>query len=668
MRYLLLHQEIQVIRKTDKSNMETFGSLFPTGLNFAVGLIVFFNVAHQNSVVIAQLAGSLETCDAEGESIISPQIANMKCFNCTCKSGMVECVKKNCPKIEGCYRLQELQNDECCQKCKGCMKNGLYYESGTEWTEPNRPCRSLTCIAGVITESSIRCYTPCSDPVPPALGQCCPTCPNCRFKGKIITKETSVMPKHDPCILCDCTSGKLKCVKKTCPVLNCPESKIFQNFEGCCPQCQGTGTYLDPPKGACLLGLKLHQSGTQFTVDDCTHCSCENSTVFCQRESCPILSCKREQQKTWPGQCCTQCIGSDNGFNIEIDETEDNKTQELDDQSYQNHNTEIDETGDNAEEVDDQSHKTKTDEAWDKTEEVDNQSYQNHKIEKTCVHDGTIYKRLLEIIGNCSILFEGKGVCTVFGGSHVRTFDGKLYAFIGSCKYQLASDCDSGTFNIRLKNTVVGNDVSIKRVSLRLGKTKVDLQQNKNTKVNDQVVDVPYRQRDKLELKEVDDTIVVTSKIGVKILWNYVGFVEVTIPKSYQKKVCGLCGDFNAIAENDLTTREGILVDDPAIFAQSWTSGEEVCLDTRKYGIRGCNPRKDQRLCSYIKGSAFEKCLKKVNVTSYYEKCLKDMCECPPDDLQCHCESFYSYVRDCERLGILLPKWRKSVGCVSDEP
>lgn len=59
----------------------------------------------------------------------------------------------------------------------GCMYKGRYYESYTEWTEPHEPCKALRCEAGVITESAIKCYTPCDNPVAPDPGQCCPVCP-----------------------------------------------------------------------------------------------------------------------------------------------------------------------------------------------------------------------------------------------------------------------------------------------------------------------------------------------------------------------------------------------------------------------------------------------------------------------------------------------------------
>lgn len=194
-----------------------------------------------------------------------------------------------------------------------------------------------------------------------------------------------------------------------------------------------------------------------------------------------------------------------------------------------------------------------------------------------------------------STFFTDDGICTVFGGSHFRSFDGKLYTFVGSCKYWLASDCDSKRFNVSLQTTIAGNIATMKEVSLSLDNIKVNFHQYKSTKVNDRFVNLPYREKNYLEITNVGENIILTAKMGVGIVWNNLGFLEVTVPNSYRKKMCGLCGNFNSIIDDDLTTQEGILVDNPAIFAQSWTEGDEICLETREYGIRGCDPRKHRR-------------------------------------------------------------------------
>lgn len=79
----------------------------------------------------------------------------------------------------------------------------------------------------------------------------------------------------------------------------------------------GSGQYSDLPKAACLLRTEVHHSGTQFTMDYCTHCACENSTMHCEKKSCPVLLCKPEHQKLLPGLCCAQCT--------EIDEDDENQ-------------------------------------------------------------------------------------------------------------------------------------------------------------------------------------------------------------------------------------------------------------------------------------------------------------------------------------------------------
>lgn len=58
-----------------------------------------------------------------------------------------------------------------------CVFKGTVYESGTEWDGgSDDPCTIYKCVAGVVTESQLQCYTPCSNTFPPRPGQCCETC------------------------------------------------------------------------------------------------------------------------------------------------------------------------------------------------------------------------------------------------------------------------------------------------------------------------------------------------------------------------------------------------------------------------------------------------------------------------------------------------------------
>lgn len=54
-----------------------------------------------------------------------------------------------------------------------------------------------------------------------------------------------------------------------------------------------------------MFGMTIYNNGKGFYVDQCTRCSCENSTIWCVRETCPVLECPKELQIE--GRCCSYC-------------------------------------------------------------------------------------------------------------------------------------------------------------------------------------------------------------------------------------------------------------------------------------------------------------------------------------------------------------------------
>ncbi|KYN07286.1 BMP-binding endothelial regulator protein, partial [Cyphomyrmex costatus] len=622
--------------------------------------------------VFASHSRSRETCDIEGEDITVDKILNTSCFRCICKNGFVECLKQQCPNIEGCYALLDPRDNECCHKCTGCMQNGVYHASDTEWTEENDPCQIFTCKAGVITESRLRCYTPCSHPKAAPSGQCCPICEGCLVNGQKVTEDRSVTTTEDPCVTCKCNKGHLTCAKQACPTLNCPLTRIVNEPGECCPHCRGSARFFSPPKGACMLGTGLYTSGSEFYADHCTRCTCVNSAISCMRETCPVLECPREHQVTQLNRCCRQCslveesrascsyggrtyVASITLLFVVM-------------QSYPSHVSSC------------QGHLNDF--------FCPRQDGENWKLDscKTCTcKQGKVRcampqcppmnfrcppnSKLEHPEGQCCPrCVERDGVCTVFGDPHYRTFDGKFYSFKGACKYQLVTDCFSHTFSIRVTNDARKTKFSAwtKTIAIKIGDLKVNLGQKMRVKVNGKKVDVPYRVANQLDLNRTDDSVIVNTRIGVKVHWDGISFLEVSVPSSYRSKLCGLCGNFNSQIKDDFTVRHGRVVQDPQQFGQSWVVGgaKKTCPRT-KFGNntrqRRCRERKDQKLCNRLKSQIFYPCHKKVNPAMYYKACLQDMCECPTQ--RCYCESFVAYAHECKRLDIPLPHWRKATRC-----
>jgi hypothetical protein len=82
--------------------------------------------------------------------------------------------------------------------------------------------------------------------------------------------------------------------------------------------------------------------------------------------------------------------------------------------------------------------------------------------------------------------------------------------------------------------------------------------------------------------------------ISAQVLWDGQSQVEVSVPGSYRGQTCGLCGNFNGFAQDDLQSPDGLLLPTEAAFGNSWqVSGTEARRWGRleELGTAGCEPQ-----------------------------------------------------------------------------
>ncbi|XP_017087299.2 BMP-binding endothelial regulator protein [Drosophila bipectinata] len=592
------------------------------------------------------LHGYLESCSNEGEEVqLAKRNQDFKCFNCICQNGFVRC-SNNCPPIDDCYMVDR-SNGSCCPRCKGCMFRGIPYESGAEWTDPEDPCRTYKCVATVVTETIQKCYSQCDDDQlqPPRPGECCPTCQGCTINGQTVAKGQEVVPFiDDRCLVCQCGDNQLTCSKKTCPILLCPKSKQKQHPDECCPRCTEKREIFTVP-GKCFFNKQMYYEKTQFMPDRCTNCTCLNGTSVCQRATCPILECAPEFQEE--DGCCPRCAVAEVRSECSLEGV-----------TYRNNET------------------------W------------NMGPCRSCRCNGGTIRcserrcpavkcRANEVLklppGECCYrCVEAAGTCTVFGDPHFRTFDGKFFSFQGSCKYLLAADCRDNTFHIRLTNEGRGTRHAswAKTITLKLHNLRVNLGQRLRVKVNGTRVMLPYvgmagGQNVTIErfIDGVGGVVMLRSEMGLQLEWDGAGFLQVTVPAQYKKRLCGLCGNFNGSARDDLTSKDGRSHSDEEVwhFANSWKVGGPKSCSRQRENIAAlptCDKRMSSFYCHPLSVShLFGECNERLNPQNYIAACRMDVCECPSGS--CHCDSFAAYAHECKRLGVILPDWRTATKCPS---
>nr|XP_023655901.1 von Willebrand factor [Paramormyrops kingsleyae] len=285
---------------------------------------------------------------------------------------------------------------------------------------------------------------------------------------------------------------------------------------------------------------------------------------------------------------------------------------------------------------------------------------------------GMIWTCLIHITGWAVLLWtpgvEGgtsAGRCSLFGRYHIHTFDGVLYDFPGDCSYMLAGDCSNRGFTL-LGDFRHGDK---KGVSLYLGEFyELHMTADGRLSQGESRLSLPYASKTIFAGAELGYYKLWSEEFGFTVKIDSVGNVEVTLSKQLFNRTCGLCGNFNAIPEDDYMAQEGFLTESSYDFANSWAMHEtgEACRRVSPPS-KTCNTSSStadlMSRCNLLRSSAsFLRCGHLVDPEAFALLCEEDVCQCDGNP-NCHCQTLLEYARTCASHGIFLHAWQADSQC-----
>lgn len=173
--------------------------------------------------------------------------------------------------------------------------------------------------------------------------------------------------------------------------------------------------------------------------------------------------------------------------------------------------------------------------------------------------------------------------------------------------------------------------------------------------------------------------IVVETDFGLRVAYDLMYYVRVTVPGSYQQHLCGLCGDYNGNPTDDFQKPDGSQATDPNDFGNSWeedapgsscqsppdcsTWDGDICEDNK------CSEEletqyKGEEYCGFLTSATgpLASCHALLDPTGFLKDCVFDLCQ-SKGSLDILCSNLHAYVSACQAAGGQVDSWRNDTFC-----
>ncbi|GLD63936.1 IgGFc-binding protein-like protein, partial [Lates japonicus] len=163
---------------------------------------------------------------------------------------------------------------------------------------------------------------------------------------------------------------------------------------------------------------------------------------------------------------------------------------------------------------------------------------------------------------------------------------------------------------------------------------------------------------------------VIMTDFGLRVTYDLVYHITVSVPGNYRGKTCGLCGNFNNDRSDEFQLPDGNVTRDFQTFGAAWKVPVPgvVCDD----GCSGdlcpkCDDSKKAVLeakCAIITNPTgpFAACHDVIDPESYFRNCVYDVCMAK-DEQSMLCHSIATYMLDCQDFGAKIQNWRSPSFC-----
>ncbi|XP_014817737.1 PREDICTED: otogelin [Calidris pugnax] len=264
---------------------------------------------------------------------------------------------------------------------------------------------------------------------------------------------------------------------------------------------------------------------------------------------------------------------------------------------------------------------------------------------------------------------ERDHICRTWGQYNFETFDGLYYYFPGKSTYALVrhTELDEQSFSIQVNNDpeCYSSPYSCKRSISLFFSGDEQIKMSSEVTYKGFGVQLPYVIGN-LHIQKLAGYFLVRHQYAFTLAWDGTSAVYIKMAPEYLGKTHGLCGNNNAILQDDLETSYGKLTDDVTEFVESWQENppqgtpnwdrsllsEPPCLTQSRESLQ-----RAYALCNILLRPPFQECHEYVSALPFMASCTNDLCLSAVDNAT-WCRALTEYARACAHAGKPLHGWR----------
>ncbi|XP_078243433.1 otogelin [Pogona vitticeps] len=265
---------------------------------------------------------------------------------------------------------------------------------------------------------------------------------------------------------------------------------------------------------------------------------------------------------------------------------------------------------------------------------------------------------------------ERDNICRTWGQYHYETFDGLYYFFSGKSTYCLVrqSELDEQSFSIQVHNDpeCTSSPYTCKRsISLYFSGDE-EIRLSSEVIYKGMRIQLPSTIGN-MYIQRLAGYVIVRHQYAFSLAWDGTSAVYIKMAPDYVGKTHGLCGNNNAILQDELATSYGKITEDIEEFVESWRESlpqENILSRDASFSYEPPCLIKTQAflqrtyiLCSILLWPPFKECHEFVSPFPFMASCTNDLCMSGTDNAT-WCRALTEYARTCAQAGKPLHEWR----------